>query len=83
MPSSISLKSAESSAKRRRQKGHLARFGIIRDSACDYADIGIIAAGNAKAIPTCQPLMRQTLHHKTIAFCGNWMAPVSSIRSIW
>ena len=35
----------------------------------------ISGAGYAKAIATCQPLMRQTLHHKTIAFCGNWIAP--------
>ena len=39
----------------------------------------ISGAGNAKAIATCQPLMRQTLHHKTIAFCGNWMASPSSL----
>jgi len=51
MPSLISLKSAESSAKRRGQKSHLARFGIIRDSACQRRAMMVFAPFTVQCMP--------------------------------
>jgi hypothetical protein len=51
--------------------------GQTTHSSTSTTKIGhaISGAGNAKAIATWQLLMLQTLHHQTIAICGNWMAP--------